>query len=103
MLFVCTFDKCVCVCSHLQLFLWLFSFACAYIYNLHVYILYLLLHQSVFPCLQNELVFTDIIRLSVNGAVSEGPEGVQQPSVGRVSISQHVILYMYIRMYVFNF
>ncbi|XP_037631943.1 dynein, axonemal, intermediate chain 1, paralog 2 [Sebastes umbrosus] len=28
---------------------------------------------------KNELVFTDIIRLSVNGAVSEGPEGAQQP------------------------
>ncbi|XP_051270621.1 dynein, axonemal, intermediate chain 1, paralog 2 [Dicentrarchus labrax] len=30
---------------------------------------------------KNELVFTDIIRLSLNGAVSEGPEGAQQPSI----------------------
>uniref|UniRef100_A0A671TTQ8 Dynein axonemal intermediate chain 1 n=1 Tax=Sparus aurata TaxID=8175 RepID=A0A671TTQ8_SPAAU len=30
---------------------------------------------------KNELVFTDIIRLSVNGAVSEGPEDAQQPSI----------------------
>ncbi|XP_018555814.1 LOW QUALITY PROTEIN: dynein axonemal intermediate chain 1 [Lates calcarifer] len=30
---------------------------------------------------KNELVFTDIIRLSVNGAVSEGPEGAQQPII----------------------
>ncbi|KAM9362211.1 dynein, axonemal, intermediate chain 1, paralog 2 [Symphorus nematophorus] len=29
---------------------------------------------------KNELVFTDIIRLSLNGAVSEGPEGAQQLS-----------------------
>ncbi|XP_071349712.1 dynein, axonemal, intermediate chain 1, paralog 2 isoform X2 [Trachinotus anak] len=29
---------------------------------------------------KNELVFTDIIRLSLNGVVSEGPEGAQQPS-----------------------
>ncbi|XP_033483161.2 dynein, axonemal, intermediate chain 1, paralog 2 [Epinephelus lanceolatus] len=27
---------------------------------------------------KNELVFTDIIRLSLNGAISEGPEGAQQ-------------------------
>uniref|UniRef100_A0A671TXR1 Dynein, axonemal, intermediate chain 1, paralog 2 n=1 Tax=Sparus aurata TaxID=8175 RepID=A0A671TXR1_SPAAU len=31
---------------------------------------------------KNELVFTDIIRLSVNGAVSEGPEDAQQPTSG---------------------
>ncbi|XP_053172150.1 dynein, axonemal, intermediate chain 1, paralog 2 [Scomber japonicus] len=30
---------------------------------------------------KNELVFTDIIRLSLNGAVPEGPEGTQQPSI----------------------
>ncbi|KAM3877528.1 dynein, axonemal, intermediate chain 1, paralog 2 [Diretmus argenteus] len=30
---------------------------------------------------KNELVFTDIIKLSLEGAVSEGPEGVQQPSM----------------------
>ncbi|KAM7401799.1 hypothetical protein PAMP_017078 [Pampus punctatissimus] len=30
---------------------------------------------------KNELVFTDIIRLSLNGAVSEGPEDTQQPSI----------------------
>ncbi|XP_040890100.1 dynein, axonemal, intermediate chain 1, paralog 2 [Toxotes jaculatrix] len=30
---------------------------------------------------KNELVFTDIIRLSLNGAVSEGPEGAQQLSI----------------------
>lgn len=103
---MCTLNKCGSVCSHLQSFLWLFSFACVYIYNLHVYIhvhVYLLLHQSVFACLQNELVFTDVIRLSVNGAFSEGPESAQQPSIGKVSISQLVILCMYIRMYIFNF
>uniref|UniRef100_A0A3Q3IN46 Dynein axonemal intermediate chain 1 n=3 Tax=Monopterus albus TaxID=43700 RepID=A0A3Q3IN46_MONAL len=31
--------------------------------------------------IKNELVFTDIIRLSLNGAVSEGPESAQQPSI----------------------
>ncbi|XP_059185347.1 dynein, axonemal, intermediate chain 1, paralog 2 [Centropristis striata] len=30
---------------------------------------------------KNELVFTDIIRLSLNGAISEGPEGVQHPGI----------------------
>nr|XP_046240348.1 dynein, axonemal, intermediate chain 1, paralog 2 [Scatophagus argus] len=30
---------------------------------------------------KNELVFTDIIRLSLNGAFSEGPEGAQQPGI----------------------
>ncbi|XP_045885069.1 dynein, axonemal, intermediate chain 1, paralog 2 isoform X1 [Micropterus dolomieu] len=30
---------------------------------------------------KNELVFTDIIRLSLNGAVSEGPEGGPQPRI----------------------
>ncbi|XP_041809385.1 dynein, axonemal, intermediate chain 1, paralog 2 [Chelmon rostratus] len=30
---------------------------------------------------KNELVFTDIITLSLNGAVSEGSEGAQQPSI----------------------
>lgn len=52
-----------------------------------------------FTCLQNELVFTDIIRLSLNGAVSEGPDGSQQPSIGKVSRTQHVVLHMYSRMY----
>uniref|UniRef100_UPI0037E7B241 dynein, axonemal, intermediate chain 1, paralog 2 n=1 Tax=Semicossyphus pulcher TaxID=241346 RepID=UPI0037E7B241 len=31
--------------------------------------------------IKNELVFTDIIRLSLNGAVSEGPEGAQQERI----------------------
>uniref|UniRef100_A0A7N6C291 Dynein axonemal intermediate chain 1 n=1 Tax=Anabas testudineus TaxID=64144 RepID=A0A7N6C291_ANATE len=31
---------------------------------------------------KNELVFTDIITLSLNGAVSEEPEGAQQPTCG---------------------
>ncbi|KAF1391359.1 hypothetical protein PFLUV_G00041310 [Perca fluviatilis] len=30
---------------------------------------------------KNELVFTDIIRLSLNGAVSDGPEGAEQPGI----------------------
>ncbi|XP_029006101.1 dynein, axonemal, intermediate chain 1, paralog 2 isoform X2 [Betta splendens] len=30
---------------------------------------------------KNELVFTDIITLILNGTVSEGPDGVQQPSI----------------------
>uniref|UniRef100_A0A3B4VKL8 Dynein, axonemal, intermediate chain 1, paralog 1 n=1 Tax=Seriola dumerili TaxID=41447 RepID=A0A3B4VKL8_SERDU len=33
------------------------------------------------PVWQNELVFTDIIRLSLNGVVSEGADGSQQPSI----------------------
>uniref|UniRef100_A0A8D0CU60 Dynein axonemal intermediate chain 1 n=1 Tax=Sander lucioperca TaxID=283035 RepID=A0A8D0CU60_SANLU len=31
---------------------------------------------------KNELVFTDIIRLSLDGAVSDGPEGAEQPACG---------------------
>uniref|UniRef100_A0A665TGF1 Dynein axonemal intermediate chain 1 n=1 Tax=Echeneis naucrates TaxID=173247 RepID=A0A665TGF1_ECHNA len=30
---------------------------------------------------KNELVFTDIIRLTLNGVISEGPEGAQQPYI----------------------
>lgn len=54
--------------------------------------LHVLLHHSVFVWLQNELVFRDIIRLSLDSAVSEGPEGAQQPSIGKVSITLHVML-----------
>lgn len=79
----------------------LFTFACVG-FHLHVYI-YLLLHRSVFACLQNELVFTDIITLSLNGAVSEGSEGAQQPSIGKSSNTLHVVLRMCVRMCVFNF
>lgn len=49
----------------------------------------------MFPCLQNELVFTDIIRLSLDGAVSDGPEGAEQPGIGKVSITLHAILCMH--------
>lgn len=52
------------------------------------------LHHQVFACLQNELVFTDIITLSLNGAVSEEPEGAQQPSTGKASLAWHVTLCM---------
>ncbi|XP_030008798.1 dynein, axonemal, intermediate chain 1, paralog 2 [Sphaeramia orbicularis] len=39
---------------------------------------------------KNELVFTDIIRLSLNGAVSEGPEAVHEPIVvGGTSFDFH--------------
>lgn len=38
-------------------------------------------------CFQNELVFTDIITLSLNCAVSEEPEGAQQPRTGKASLA----------------
>lgn len=42
-------------------------------------------------CLQNEMVFTDIITLSLNGAIPEGPEDAQQEITGNASFTQHVI------------
>lgn len=47
--------------------------------------MYLQHNHCVFARLQNELVFTDIIRLTLNGTVSEGPEGAQPHSIGKAS------------------
>lgn len=75
--------------------------------NLHVFttvctsIQYLQLHHQVFACLQNELVFTDIITLSLNGAVSEEPEGAKQPRTGKASLAWRVTLCMYVRTYAY--
>lgn len=90
---MCILNKCVCG------FMWLFLFAC--VCTSTITCLYLLPHHSVFACFQNELVFTDIIRLSVNGAFTEGPGGAQQPSIGKISITLHAC--MYIRIHVFHF
>lgn len=66
-------------------------FVCKLVFKFVLFDLFVLFKISIFPqlhhcvcvLLQNELVFTDIIRLSVNGAVSEGPEGAQQPIIGK--------------------
>lgn len=100
MLFVYTPDKCVCVFVHIC------SCLCG-CFHLHVFISIIcicknrLFHRGVFAYFQNELVFTDIIRLSLNGALSEGPEGAQQPSIGKVSITLHITMWMYRNVHIY--